>query len=39
VFHEEVEKALQGNQTPAEALRNTERRGNALLRAFERSAS
>jgi sn-glycerol 3-phosphate transport system substrate-binding protein len=39
VFHEEVEKALQGNQTPADALRNTERRGNALLRAFERSAS
>jgi sn-glycerol 3-phosphate transport system substrate-binding protein len=38
VFHEEVEKALQGRQTPADALRNTERRGNALLRAFERTA-
>ncbi len=36
VYHEEVEKALQGGQTPAEAMRNFERRGNALLRAFER---
>ncbi|MCU0969775.1 MAG: sn-glycerol-3-phosphate ABC transporter substrate-binding protein UgpB [Rubrivivax sp.] len=39
VFHEEVEKALQGRQSAADALRNTERRGNALLRAFERTAS
>jgi sn-glycerol 3-phosphate transport system substrate-binding protein len=38
VFHEEVERALQGKQSPADALRNTERRGNALLRAFERTA-
>ncbi len=39
VYHEEVEKALQGKQTPAEALHNTQRRGTALLRAFDRSAS
>ncbi len=39
VYHEEVEKALQGNQSAADALRNAERRGNALLRAFERTAS
>jgi len=39
VFHEELEKALQGNQSVQDALRNTERRGNALLRAFERTAS
>jgi sn-glycerol 3-phosphate transport system substrate-binding protein len=39
VFHEEMEKALQGNQSAADVLRNTERRGNVLLRAFERSAS
>ena len=39
VFHEEVERALQGKQSAADALRNTERRGNALLRAFERTAS
>ena len=39
VYHEEVEKALQGNQSAADALRNTERRGNALLRAFERTAN
>lgn len=39
VYHEEVEKALQGNQTAAEALSNTDRRGNALLRAFERTAN
>lgn len=35
VYHEEVEKALQGKQTPAEALHNTQRRGSALLRAFD----
>ncbi len=39
VYHEEVEKALQGKQSAADALRNTERRGNALLRAFERTAN
>lgn len=39
VYHEEVEKALQGNQTAAQALVNAERRGEALLRAFERSAN
>ncbi len=39
VYHEEVEKALQGNQTAAQALTNFERRGDALLRAFERSAN
>jgi sn-glycerol 3-phosphate transport system substrate-binding protein len=38
VFHEEVEKALQGKQTPNEALHNAQRRGNALLRAFEKTA-
>ena len=39
VYHEEVEKSLQGNQTSAQALVNFERRGEALLRAFERSAN
>jgi len=39
VFHEEFERALQGKQSAADVLRNTERRGNALLRAFERTAS
>ena len=39
VFHEEMEKALQGRQSASDVLRNTERRGNALLRAFERTAS
>jgi hypothetical protein len=34
-----MEKALQGGQSAADVLRNTERRGNTLLRAFERSAS
>jgi sn-glycerol 3-phosphate transport system substrate-binding protein len=38
VFHEEMEKALQGNQSASDVLRNTERRGNPLLRAFERTA-
>ncbi|MCU0939534.1 MAG: sn-glycerol-3-phosphate ABC transporter substrate-binding protein UgpB [Burkholderiaceae bacterium] len=37
-YHEEVEKALQGKQTANEALHNAQRRGNALLRAFERTA-
>lgn len=39
VYHEEVERALQGNQSAEQALANFERRGNALLRAFERSAN
>lgn len=39
VYHEEVERALQGNQTAEQALANFERRGNTLLRAFERSAN
>jgi len=38
VYHEEVERALQGRQTAAQALHNAQRRGNALLRAFERTA-
>ncbi len=38
VYHEEVERALQGRQSAADAMRNFERRGNALLRAFERTA-
>lgn len=37
-YHEEVERALQGRQTAAEALGNAQRRGNTLLRAFERTA-
>jgi sn-glycerol 3-phosphate transport system substrate-binding protein len=37
VYHEEVERALQGKQSASDAMRNFERRGNALLRAFERS--
>jgi len=37
-YHEEVEKALQGKQNANEALHNAQRRGNALLRAFERTA-
>lgn len=39
IYHEEVERALQGRQTAAQAMVNFERRGNALLRAFERSAN
>jgi sn-glycerol 3-phosphate transport system substrate-binding protein len=38
IYHEEVERALQGRQTAAEALHNAQRRGNALLRAFEKTA-
>ncbi|MFN3629974.1 MAG: extracellular solute-binding protein, partial [Casimicrobiaceae bacterium] len=37
-YHEEVEKALQGRQTAKEALENAQRRGNAALRAFEKTA-
>lgn len=39
VYHEEVERVLQGNQTPQQALANVERRGNEMLRAFQRSAN
>ena len=39
IYHEEVERALQGRQTAAQALHNAQRRGNALLRAFEKTAS
>jgi sn-glycerol 3-phosphate transport system substrate-binding protein len=39
VYHEEVERALQGKQTAAEALYNVQRRGNALLRAFEKTSN
>jgi len=35
VYHEEVEKALQGRQSAADALHNTQRLGTALLRAFD----
>ncbi|MCS6997362.1 MAG: sn-glycerol-3-phosphate ABC transporter substrate-binding protein UgpB [Casimicrobiaceae bacterium] len=37
-YHEEVEKALQGKQTAKEAIENAQRRGNAALRAFEKTA-
>lgn len=37
MYHEEVERALQGQQTAQAALDNTVRRGNEALRAFERS--
>jgi len=39
VYHEEVERALQGNQTPQQALANFERRGNTMLRAFEKTVN
>jgi len=35
VIYEEVEKALQGQQTAEQALKNVVARGNALLREFE----
>lgn len=37
IIQEELEKALQGQQTAAEAMDNAVRRGNAVLRAFERA--
>jgi sn-glycerol 3-phosphate transport system substrate-binding protein len=37
-YHEEVERALQGNQTAQAALDNAVRRGNDALRQFERTA-
>ena len=38
-YHEEVEKALQGKQSAKEAIDNSIKRGNAALRAFEKTAS
>jgi sn-glycerol 3-phosphate transport system substrate-binding protein len=38
-FHEEVERALQGATTPEAAVRSAVERGNAALRAFERTAT
>ncbi len=35
VIYEEVEKALQGQQTAQQAMDNVVRRGNAILREFE----
>ncbi|HVL71349.1 MAG TPA: extracellular solute-binding protein [Beijerinckiaceae bacterium] len=37
-YHEEVERALQGQQTAQQALDNAVRRGNEALRQFERTA-
>jgi sn-glycerol 3-phosphate transport system substrate-binding protein len=37
-YHEEVEKALQGKQSAKEALENAQKRGNAALRQFEKTA-
>ncbi len=36
-YHEEVERALQGQQTAMQALQNAQRRGNEALRQFERA--
>lgn len=38
-YHEEVEKALQGQQSAKDAIDNTIKRGNAALRAFEKTAT
>ena len=38
-YHEEVEKALQGKQSAKDAIDNSIKRGNAALRAFEKTAS
>jgi sn-glycerol 3-phosphate transport system substrate-binding protein len=38
-YHEEVEKALQGKQTAKEAVMNSQNRGNAAMRAFEKTAA
>lgn len=37
MYHEEVERALQGQQTAIVALQNAQRRGNEALRQFQRS--
>jgi sn-glycerol 3-phosphate transport system substrate-binding protein len=39
MYHEEVEKALQGQQTAQAALDNAVRRGNEALRQFERAVT
>ncbi len=39
MYHEEVERALQGQQTAQQALDNAVRRGNEALRQFERAVS
>jgi sn-glycerol 3-phosphate transport system substrate-binding protein len=39
MYHEEVEKALQGQQTAQAALDNAVRRGNEALRQFERAVA
>jgi sn-glycerol 3-phosphate transport system substrate-binding protein len=38
VLYEEIEKALQGQQTAKQALDNAVQRGNQILRRFERTA-
>lgn len=38
-YHEEVEKALQGKQSAKDAIMNAQTRGNAALRAFEKTAA
>lgn len=38
-YHEEVERALQGEQSAQQALDNAVRRGNEALRAFERAVA
>jgi sn-glycerol 3-phosphate transport system substrate-binding protein len=38
VLYEEIERALQGQQTAKQALDNAVRRGNQILRRFERTA-
>ena len=37
MYHEEVERALQGQQTAIVALQNAQRRGNEALRQFQRA--
>jgi sn-glycerol 3-phosphate transport system substrate-binding protein len=37
IIQEELEKVFQGQQTVAQALETANRRGNAVLRAFERA--
>ena len=36
-IQEEMERAIQGQQTPAAALEAANKRGNEILRAFERA--
>jgi sn-glycerol 3-phosphate transport system substrate-binding protein len=36
IMYEEIEKALQGQQTAKQALDNAVKRGNDVLRAFEK---